>query len=159
MSPQTAFVTRATGTQGLAVTKNLLSAGYKVHALVADLSDPRSRAYQALDFSQIKLFTGTLDDISALGTALAECTSLFLNLMPNFVEQGGELRQGKAILDVAKTAGVKYVVHSTVLGLEHFTEQVVAKNPALAPAMLGKVSVEEAVQESGIEGWTILRPG
>lgn len=159
MSPKTAFVTRATGTQGIAVTKNLLSAGYTIHALVTNPNDARSTAYQALGPSYIKLFTGTLDDASALGTALAGCTALFLNLMPNFVKQGGEERQGKAILDAAKTAGVKHVVHSTMLGLELFNEQEVAGNPGFAAAVLGKVRVEEAVQKSGIEGWTILRPG
>ena len=159
MAPKTAFVTRATGTQGIAVTKKLLSAGYTIHALVKDSKDSRSTAYQALSPSSIKLFTGTIDDTSALGTALAGCTALFLNLMPNFVEQGGEERQGKAILDAAKTAGVKHVVHSTVLGLETVNEQETAGKALFAAVMLGKVRVEEAVQKSGIDEWTIIRPG
>ena len=159
MAPQTAFVTRATGTQGIAVTKKLLSAGYTIHALVKDPNDARSTAYQALSLSSIRLFSGILDDASALGTALTGCTALFLNLMPNFAEKDGEERQGKAILDAAKTAGVKHVVHSTVLGLETFNEQDTTVNQIFAAVMSGKVRVEEAVRKSGIEEWTIIRPG
>jgi uncharacterized protein YbjT (DUF2867 family) len=153
------FVTRATGTQGIAVTKILLFAGYNIHAIVNNANDARSTAYKALGPSHIKLFNGSPDDSSTLDIAFAGCTALFLNLMPNFVEQNGEERQGKAILDAAKKAGVKHVVHSTVLALESFTQEFFADNPGLAPAMLGKVKVEEAVQAVGIERWTILRPG
>lgn len=159
MPPKIAFVTRATGNQGIAVTKNLIAKGYSINALVTNPNDARSTAYRALSPSSIKLFTGTLDDASALAAALGGCTALFLNLMPNFVKPGDEEQQGKAILDAAKMAGVKYVVHSTVLGLELFDEQEVAGNPGFAAAVLGKKRVEEAVRKSGIEGWTILRPG
>src|SRR4051812_16877081 len=99
MPSKTVFVTRATGTQGVAVTKNLLSAGYNIHAIVTNPDDARSTAYKDLGPSDIKLFTGSLDNISVLETALSGCTALFLNLMPNFVEQNGEERQGKGILD------------------------------------------------------------
>jgi uncharacterized protein YbjT (DUF2867 family) len=159
MTPKTVFVTRATGTQGIAVTKKLLLAGYNIHGIVTNPNDARSAAYIDLSPAHIKLFTGSLDDISALEIALAGCTALFLNLMPNFIEQNGEERQGKAILDTAKEAGVKHVVHSTVLALESFNEEFFADSPGLAPAMLGKVKVEEAVKTVGIERWTILRPG
>jgi uncharacterized protein YbjT (DUF2867 family) len=159
MPRKIAFVTRATGTQGIAVTKKLLASDYTVHALVSDPDDSRSTAYRALAPAHIELFTGTLDDTSALEVALVGCTALFLNLMPNFVEKGGEERQGKAILKAAKVAGVKHVLYSTLLSLELFDEQRLAENPVFAPAISGKASVEQAVQKSGIDHWTILRPG
>jgi uncharacterized protein YbjT (DUF2867 family) len=159
MTPKVAFITRATGSQGLAVTKHLLSAGYAVHAIVADPDDDRSICYQALSPTHIKVFTGSLDDMSILDAAISGCTALFLNLMPNFMQEGGEQRQGQAILVAAKKAGVKHVVHSTMLGLDLIDEKLLGSNSGAAAVVLGKMNVEKAVREHGFEAWTILRPG
>lgn len=159
MAAKIAFVTRATGAQGTAVTKNLLSSGYIVHALVKDPNDARSTPYQAISPSHIKLFAGSLDDELALKLALKGCTAMFLNLMPDFTDQSTEERQGKAVLGAAKAAGVKHVVYPTMLGLESVTGEGAERYPYFASIAMGKVVLEEAVRKSGIERWTILRPG
>ena len=159
MTTKTALVTRATGSQGLAVTKHLLAAGYVVHAILADPDDDRAMSYQALSPERIKIFVGTLDDRPTLEGAMSECTALFLNLMPNFVEERGEQRLGDAILAAAKRAGVKHVVYSTMLGLDLIDEKLFASNPAAAAVVSGKIHLEKAVREYGFDAWTTLRPG
>jgi uncharacterized protein YbjT (DUF2867 family) len=159
MTAKLAFVTRATGAQGTAVTKHLLSAGYVVHALVNDPTDARSTPYQALSPSHIKLFAGSLEDEMALKAALTGCTAMYLNLMPSFTDQSAEERQGKAVLGAAKAAGVEHVVYPTMLDLETVAGEGAKRYPYFASIAAGKVKLEEAVRQSGIEKWTILRPG
>jgi uncharacterized protein YbjT (DUF2867 family) len=159
MANNRAFVTRATGSQGLAVTKHLLAAGYHIHTILPDPNDARSSSYQALSHTNIKIFPGDLDDTAQVDAALAECNALFLNLMLNVMQADGEAQQGERILKSAMKAGVKHVVHSTVLGLDAYDEATLAKTPAAAAVFGGKIKVEAIVRQYGFDAWTILRPG
>jgi uncharacterized protein YbjT (DUF2867 family) len=151
------LVIRATGTQGTAVTRHLIKAGWTVHAYVVSTTEPRALALQSLS-PNVQLFAGTLEDPLALSRAVSGCTGVFLNQMPSFQDPKQETRQASAILDAAKAAGVKTVVHSTSLGIADLANFVDTRALA-APAIYGKADVEDLVRNAGFENWTILRPG
>jgi uncharacterized protein YbjT (DUF2867 family) len=154
MSPQVVLVIRATGTQGTAVIKHLRKNNLHARAYVTNANDERALAVEALG---AELHEGTLDDEQALRKALSGCTGLFLNQMPSF-QDDSELRHAKLILEVARSAGVKHVVHSTSLGVPR-AESIARTGSIVAAAISGKADVEELVQKAGFEQWTILRGG
>lgn len=155
MSAQTVLVLRATGTQGVAVCRNLYNKGIKIHALVKDANDARAKALSAYDAG---LFEGDIDDRSALDRAIAGCTGVWINLMPKFDEQASEPRQGKLVLEAAKAAGVKQVVTSTASNVGSIREGSIPKEVMYSVFLGWKGDLEDEVKKSGLETWTILRP-
>jgi uncharacterized protein YbjT (DUF2867 family) len=155
MPTNTALVIRATGWTGKGVVRHLLKAGWTVHAYVTDTTNDRA---VALENAGAKLFQGTLDDPAALDQAAAGCDALFLNLMPSMGGGDDEVKDAETVLAAAKKAGVKHVVHSTVLGLRNPEFVAQAKGKAFAPAIFGKLSAQELVRNSGLT-WTIIQPG
>jgi uncharacterized protein YbjT (DUF2867 family) len=119
----TVLVVGATGRQGGAVASHLLDTQFRVRALVRDPQKPRARA---LAESGIELVQGDLDDHESLERALAGTYGVFS--VQNFFQAGydGEIRQGTAIADLAKKAGVEHFVYSSVgsayrdTGISHF---------------------------------------
>lgn len=157
MTSNIALVLRATGTQGKSVVKYLLDSNWTVHALVTDPGSPRAQELQSLG---AVLFQGTLSDPKSIETAIQGSSALFLAQMPSFTDDS-EVQDASAILQLAKKAGVKHVVHTTTLPLKESDVRVKYSSPplsALAPAILPKGDVENLVQSSGLP-WTIIRPG
>jgi uncharacterized protein YbjT (DUF2867 family) len=154
MSFSEILVLRATGAQGVGVLRGLHKQNIKARAFVTDAKAPRA---QALLKYGAELYEGTLGDASSLETALKGCTGVFLNQMPSFTDDT-ETRDAKLVLELARKAGVKHVVHATSLGVPR--HETFRKHQGItAAAVTGKADVEDLVQASGIEHWTILRGG
>jgi uncharacterized protein YbjT (DUF2867 family) len=140
-------VTGATGQQGGAVARRLLTKGWRVRALTRELSKP---AAQALASAGAEVVQADNDDRASLDRAMRGAHGVFSvqNFwLPN-VGKEGEVRQGKQVADAAKAAGVKHFVYSSVgaahrgMGQEHFAT---------------KYEIEQHIQTLGLP-YTILRP-
>jgi len=156
MSSKSALVLRATGSQGQGVVKHLAKSGWKVHALVSDPSADRALALQ--EFGNVSLYKGTLGDHASIEAAIAGTDAVFLTQMPSFTDDS-EVRDARAILDLAKAAGVKHIIHSTQLMLNNPNlRNDKSFPPMMAPVIIGKLDVEELIRASGL-AYTLLRPG
>ncbi|KAL4886858.1 hypothetical protein BJY04DRAFT_212829 [Aspergillus karnatakaensis] len=152
----TIFICGATGTQGGSIIANLPGTNLKAHAITRDLTTPASQASLA---AGVTLFQGNFDDEPSLRTAMAGCTSLFLNLMPSFTDLTLELTQAKRIIAVAKDLGINHIIYSS--GLVRRAEQSPYWDPAsfVASVVKNKMAIEEEVRSAGFKHYTILRPG
>jgi uncharacterized protein YbjT (DUF2867 family) len=140
-------VTGATGQQGSGVTKKLLADGWQVRALTRDVHKPAAQELAALG---AELIAGDMDNLAQLEAAFEGTYGVFSvqNFwLPN-VGFDGEIRQGKAVADAAKAAGVQHLVYSSVgaahrgMGQKHFES---------------KYLIEQYIESLGIPH-TVLRP-
>lgn len=139
------LVAGATGNQGGAVARRLLTAGRQVQALVRDPSKP---AAQALATDGAELVRGDMDDPGSLDRALKDADTVFS--MQNFWETGAEreVSQGKALADAAQARGVRHLVYSSVGG---------ADRSSGVTHFESKWRVEEHIRSLGLPA-TIVRP-
>jgi uncharacterized protein YbjT (DUF2867 family) len=120
---QTLLITGATGHQGGAVVREAVEHGFHVRALVRNPQKPAARKLENLG---VEIAQGDFDDRASLDRALKDCHGVFS--VQNFHTEGyvGEVRQGKALADAAKAAGVAHFVYSSVgnanrdTGIPHF---------------------------------------
>jgi uncharacterized protein YbjT (DUF2867 family) len=139
------LVTGATGKQGGAVARHLLRHGFRVRALTRDPNKPSARA---LAQAGAEVVRGDLDEPRSVEPAIRGAYGVFS--VQNFWETGyeREVRQGIALADLAKTAGVQHFVYDSVAsahrhtGLSHFES---------------KWEVEEHIRASSLSA-TVLRP-
>ncbi|KAJ2977570.1 hypothetical protein NQ176_g4297 [Zarea fungicola] len=152
------FICGATGTQGGATARQLLQSGATVHALARD---PTSTNAQALKDLGVKLWHGDFDNEDALKSALAGTSAVFLNFMPEMADLDANLRQAKLILRLAHETGtVSHVVYSSSVGTNSMLQSpIVEAGSMFAQILQSKVDIEQAVRESTLGHWTILRPG
>ena len=145
METQTILVTGATGHQGGAVARHLLQDGQStVLALVRDKNAPAARALQQAGAS---LAEGNLNDRASLDRALSGVQGVFsVQGLQDGME--AEIRQGSALADAAKAAGVQHFVYSSVGSAERQTG---------IPHFDSKFQIEEHIREIGLP-YTILRP-
>ncbi|CAA7270754.1 unnamed protein product [Cyclocybe aegerita] len=157
MSLPTVFVCGATGVQGGALARDLISKGVTVHALTRDLTSAKTQDLSSLG---VKFWPGNFDNEEALKSAIAGCTSIFLNFYPDLTDMSTNLRQAKLIMSVALAAGVQHVVYTSGLGAKG-PERMDGWDPKsiVAPVLGSKRDIEQAVQTAGFKYWTILRPG
>lgn len=154
------FICGITGSQGSALARLLLPST----PVIGMTRNPSSASAVALASLGAEIRPGSYDDASALASALAGCTALFLNPMPSFTDPADERRDGLAILAAAKAAGtVTRVVYSTALSVDA-PERLPGYDPEayMAKMLAQKQLLEGAVRDaagSGIPHWTILRPG
>ena len=145
------LVTGASGAQGGAVARHLLRRGYPVRALCRDPEKPAARALAA---AGVRVVPGNLDDRASLDAAVAGVHGVFgvQNFWDGFpgpyLGLEGEVRQGKALLDAAKAAGVA-----------HFVQTSAGGGPGISgvPSNDGKRRIEAHAREIGIPV-TIIRP-
>jgi uncharacterized protein YbjT (DUF2867 family) len=140
-------VTGATGQQGGAVARRLLDRGWKVRALTRD---PGNSTALALAGAGAELAPGDMDSRAQLEAAFQGVYGVFS--VQNFwlpgVGAAGEVRQGKNVVDAAKSSGVSHFVYTSVgaahrgMGQAHFTS---------------KWEIERYIQASGLP-YTIMRP-
>ncbi|MEK0325469.1 MAG: NmrA/HSCARG family protein [Nitrosopumilus sp.] len=117
------LVIGATGQQGGALARVLLSKGHHVRALIRKSDSP---AAQELKKIGAELATGNFEDGNSLVSAAQGMDVVYG--MTNFVEKGleAETQQGIAIANAAKSAGVNHLVFASVsdanrhTGIPHF---------------------------------------
>src|SRR3970282_2490583 len=140
------LVTGATGQQGGAVARHLLSRGYKVKALTRK---PESGGGSALSRLRAVIVQGDLDDPASLTRALNGVWGVFA--VQNTWEAGVEREeeQGKRIAELARKAGVQHYVYSSV-GSAHRRTGI--------PHFDNKWRVEETVRALRFPSHVVIRP-
>ena len=140
------LVTGATGHQGGAVARQLLSRGHRVRALTRK---PQGEAAKALAGLGAEVVPGELDDGGSLEKALRGAWGVFS--VQNTWEAGveGEERQGKSLAELARKAGVSHFVYTSV-GSAHRRTGI--------PHFENKARIEQTVRALGFPSHSILRP-
>jgi uncharacterized protein YbjT (DUF2867 family) len=139
------LVTGATGRQGGAVAKHLLADGWKVRAMTRNPDKPEARRLAEMGAEVVK---GDFDLPSTLDDAARGVYGVFSVQSPFQIGVDEELKQGIAIADAAKRAGVKHFIYSSVGSADEKTG---------IPFFESKRQIEEYVRTQGIP-WTIFRP-
>jgi uncharacterized protein YbjT (DUF2867 family) len=125
MNDKIIAVTGASGQQGGAIARRLLAEGWKVRALTRDAAKPSAKELAALG---AEIAPGDMDRPAELQRAFKGAYGVFSvqNYWIPTVGFEGEIRQGKAVADAAKAAGVAHLVYSSVgaaprgMGQKHF---------------------------------------
>jgi uncharacterized protein YbjT (DUF2867 family) len=141
------LITGATGKQGGATARHLAGrGGLKLRALTRK---PDSDAAKKLAAQGVEVVAGDLDDAPSLSRALAGVWGVFA--VQNTWEAGVEKEeeQGKRIAKLARDAGVKHFVYSSV-GSAHKQTGI--------PHFDNKFRVEQTVKQLGFPSHVILRP-
>jgi uncharacterized protein YbjT (DUF2867 family) len=112
------LVAGATGRQGGAVVRHLLTKGWKLRALTRN---PDSYAARKLAEQGIELTQADLDDPGSLERAARGVYGIYS--VQDFWTVGArrEVQQGKNLADAAKKVGVEHLVYSSVGGAERNT--------------------------------------
>ena len=140
------LITGATGQQGGATAHQLLAKGYKVRAMTRKPNDEKAKALAQLG---AEIVAGDLNDSASLEKALSGIWGTFA--VQNTWEAGVQLEeeQGKRFATLAKKAGIKHFVYTSV-GSAH-------RNTGI-PHFDNKWRVEETVRSLGFPSYTIIRP-
>jgi uncharacterized protein YbjT (DUF2867 family) len=138
-------VTGATGAQGGAVARELLAAGHRVRGVTRKPDAEAARALAALGAEVVR---GDFDDAASCRPVLNGAWGVFA--VQNTWEAGVEKEeaQGKRIAELAKQAGVRHFVYSSV-GSAHRKTGI--------PHFDNKARVEDTVRSLGFPSWVILR--
>jgi len=140
------LVTGATGQQGGAVARELLSRGFSVRAMTRNPSGETAGALRKLG---AEVVTGDLDDRASLEQALKSVWGAFA--VQNTWEAGVEReeKQGKLFAEVAKAAGVQFLLYSSVGSADRKTG---------IPHFDNKWRVEEKIRSLGFPSYAVMRP-
>ncbi|MEU2955193.1 NmrA family NAD(P)-binding protein [Streptomyces xanthochromogenes] len=156
------LVTGATGQQGGATARALLTAGVPVRALVRD---PRSKPAQAIRALGAELVQADLSYRSSLGPAVEGVRAVFSVQMPPMTENGvdfqGELSQATHLIDAAKAAGVRQFVQSSTSGVGAHTRAAgwtEGRWAHMADYFHTKQAIMDAVHSAGFARWTVIKP-
>lgn len=145
MSNKVILVAGATGHQGGAVARSLIDAGWKVRILTRDLNKP---AVQELVNLGAQAVQGDFENLPTLQEAFKGCYGAFS--VQDYYQAGadGEVRQGKNFARMAKDAGVKHFVYSSVGSANRNTG---------VPHFVTKWHIEQYIRELELPA-TIVRP-
>jgi uncharacterized protein YbjT (DUF2867 family) len=150
------LVIGATGMQGGATARHLLASGRKVRFLTRNPDSPTSRVLVDMNAQALR---GDLDDRRSLEKAMEGVDSVFSVLLPDFDRSDRERRQGFALIDAARNAGVRQFVHTSVAQAgNHSSFPGWGEKRWNQKYWTDKWEVEEAVRSAGFESWTILQP-
>ena len=143
---KTVLVSGATGHQGGAVARELLAGGYHVRAMTRK---PESDPARSLGKLGAEMVQGDLDDEASLARVLAGAWGAFA--VQNTWEAGVEKEevQGKRFAKLAREAGVRLFVYSSVASAHRKTG---------IPHFDNKWRVEEVVRSLGFPSQVVLRP-
>lgn len=139
-------VTGATGQQGGAIARELLDRGHRLRVVTRKPDADKARALAKRGAEVVR---GDFDDDSSMERALKGAWGVFA--VQNTWEAGVEReeQQGKKLVDLARRAGVRHYVYSSV-GSAHRKTGI--------PHFDNKWRVEESVRKAGFPSYTILRP-
>ncbi|MEX3947896.1 NmrA/HSCARG family protein [Paraburkholderia sp. EG287B] len=155
-SSDATLVIGATGAQGGATARRLLAAGRTVRFLTRDPDSPTARALIEMNAQGLR---GDLDDRESLEKAMEGVRSVFSVLLPDFDRSDRERRQGFALINAARNAGVPQFVHTSVAQAgNHLTFPGWNEKRWNQKYWTDKWDVEEAVRSAGFESWTVLQP-
>ena len=120
MKGQTILVTGATGNQGGATARHLVSDGWRVRALVRNHLSP---AAIALAQAGVEFVQGDLDDPASVESAMHGSYGVFSVQRSEYPGQSDftvadEIRQGTLLADLAASLGVEHFVYTSVGGVE-----------------------------------------
>ena len=158
------LVTGATGQQGGAVARALLSRGHRVKALTRK---PDSDAARQLMSAGADLVTGDLGNAASVLKSASDVGTMFL--MGNSYEAGAEeeTRQGFIAAEAAKAAGVGHLIYSSVAdankktGVPHFESKYLVEKHVASLGIPYTISAPVAFMENIVAPWSIdaLRQG
>ncbi len=139
------LVTGATGRQGGAVIRHMLSGGWKLRALTRK---PASRAAQDLASQGVELVQGDLEDPPSIEGAVRGAYGIYS--VQDFWAVGAkrEIQQGRNVADAAKRADIRHFVYSSVGGAE--------RNSGIEH-WESKWEIEQHIRKLGLPA-TVLRP-
>ncbi|QKC97743.1 NmrA/HSCARG family protein [Mesorhizobium sp. NZP2298] len=163
-SKRSILVTGATGQQGGAVARALLSRGHRVKALTRK---PDSEAARQLAAVGAEIVAGDLADTASVVKAARDVDTMFL--MGNSYEAGleEETRQGILAADAAKAAGIGHLIYSSVAdadkktGIPHFESKYLVEQHVRQLGIPYTISAPVAFMENAVAPWSIdaLRQG
>ena len=139
------LVSGATGRQGGAVARELLSRGYRVRGLTRNPDSERAQQLAGLGIEMVK---GDFNDVDSLHHAAQGVYGIFS--VQNFWEHGkqAEIRQGSNLADAAKQAGVSHFVYTSVANADQNTG---------IPHFDSKHEIEEYIRSIQLP-YTVIRP-
>ncbi|MEV8287316.1 NmrA/HSCARG family protein [Streptomyces niveus] len=152
------LVVGATGLQGGATARALLTSGVPVRALVRDPATDRAKAVEALG---AELVTGDLDDRDSLTRAAEGARAVFSVQMPDLDGRGfdGEVDQAVNLIEAARAAGVPQFVHTSVSGAGQHADRVAGEWSWMEPYYAAKAGIQDRVRAAGFTHWTLIKPG
>ncbi|TIT75741.1 MAG: NmrA/HSCARG family protein [Mesorhizobium sp.] len=156
-SKRTFLVTGATGQQGGAVARALLSRGHSVKALTRR---PDSDAARQLASGGATVVAGDLADAASVVDAARGVDTMFL--MGNSYEAGleEETRQGIVAADAAKAAGIGHLIYSSVAdadkqtGIPHFESKFLVERHIAGLGIPYTISAPVAFMENAVAPWS-----
>lgn len=136
----------ATGNVGGATARELLKRGWHVRAVTRTPDSKKARALFELGADVVQ---GDMDDRGSLERVFEGMTRVFS--VQNWATSGveAEIRQGKLVAEVAKSAGIRHLVYSSAGSGEPDTG---------VPHLDSKLEVEAYMRGLGLP-FTIVRPG
>ena len=156
-SKRSILVTGATGQQGGAVARALLSRGHRVKALTRK---PDSDAARQLVGAGAEVVAGDLADAASIVQAAKGVDTMFL--MGNSYEAGleEETRQGILAADAAKAAGIGHLIYSSVAdadkqtGIPHFESKYLVEQHVRQLGIPHTISAPVAFMENAVAPWS-----
>lgn len=140
---KTILVAGATGTQGGAVARELLSRGYIVRGLTRNPDSVKAKALGDLGAIMVK---GNFDDPASLAAALDGVYGVFVVTTAHNAET--EIAQGRQFIEAAKAANVQHFVYTSVAKAETNTG---------VPHFDSKYEVEKILYDSELN-YSVVRP-
>lgn len=142
---QVIAVTGATGRQGGAVTRHLLSDGWRVRALTRNPDAKPARHLAVLGAEVVRV---DMTDRAALVRALRDAYGVYSVQNPMISGSEAEVRQGKNVAEAAKESGVHHVVYGSA--------GTGAAGTGI-PSWESKLEVQAHMEALGLP-FTVLRP-
>ena len=156
---ETVLVTGATGGQGGAVARRLLTTGWAVRALVRDPAEPG-----ATDLTTVgaELVVGDLNDPESLRAAAHGAYGVYSMQPADFTDPQPdvEIRQGRNVADAAKAVGAEHLVYSSVGSAAHKSGVAHFESKAEIEAYLDAIGVPATVLRPVffMDNWRYLLP-